>query len=310
VTLNSGHNKIMATWIFVVVAKNIDFEIVIRLIYVIEILMTILVIYLWAAGYISEYTMYRGYTIRHSLGFSHPNQLGIRIFLITICRSYIRKDKFNFFDWMIVIAASIFLYLVPNSQTSCLALIILAIILLAYKVFDLFGANANVLSDVCILVAVASNVCSIVFSIIDIRKYSILKLIDSVMSTRFSQCYRTMKYFGVKTWGQDIQLFFTKKSTNQIFHFWLDNAYVALLLRYGIVLFILFSFLYVYTMVTLKKKGQHYLVGFLSLYAIYGMMENNFFSISQNIFLLLLSYPLFRRQETDRTAGKRIVINW
>jgi len=77
---------------------------------------------------------------------------------------------------------------------------------------------------------------------------------------------------------------------------------VAILLRYGIIVFILFSVLYIVTMRYLLKTRNYFLIMILCLYAIYGIMENTFFSMTQNIFLLALAAPIFNKSLKDETS--------
>ena len=88
---------------------------------------------------------------------------------------------------------------------------------------------------------------------------------------------------------------------------------MSILLRYGPIVFILFTVLYVSTMIMLKKMQQYVLVEILCLYAIYGIMENNFFSMSQNLFLLLLSYPIYKRDDIAverKSFLPKIKVSW
>lgn len=311
-TLNSGNNRMISTWIFIVAAKYIDFEIVTKISYYVELVMTLLVIYLFMSGVIYEYTLYRGSVLRHSLGFTHPNQLGIRIFLLVVCRCYIRRKKFNFIDCGITIAAAYFVYRVANSKTSYYALTILAVIMIFHALMGKLGGNFDKWSNFLIAAAIISNISSLLFSLKDIRKIGVINKFDRIMSRRFSQCYRTFKYYGIKLFGQDVQLIVNRPGVGKHYHFWLDNAYMSILLRYGPIVFIMFTVLYVCTMIMLKRMQQYVLVEILCLYAIYGIMENNFYSMSQNLFLLLLSYPIYRHQIQTEAGGllRKIRITW
>ena len=312
-TINSEHNTMISTWIFIIAAKYIDFDKAARLSYYVELLMTLVVFYIFATGVISEYTIYRGSILRHSLGFIHPNQLGVRIFLLVVCRCYIRKDRFNYIDWGIVVGAAVFINKVANSKTSFYALIILAVIMLVHIIMQKTGVGLESASKMLIIAAVAVNVLSLFLSFIQVKNYSLLSKFDAAMSHRFSQCHRTMAYYGVKLFGQDIQLIVNRPAIGRVYRFFLDNAYMSMVLRYGPIVFILFSGLYIWAMIMLRQMGQYALVEILCLYAIYGTMENNFFSMSQNLFLLVLSYPIYKHIEQDgkkKSLLPQIKVTW
>lgn len=308
-TLNSSYNIMMSTWIFVVASKYIDFDKLVEIAYFVQIIMVALVFFLFFTGVIDEYTMYRGSTLRHSLGFSHPNHLGVRIFQLVVCRCYLRRNKLGVSDIIIVLLAGNFVNVVSNSKTAYYALLIFTIMIFLHIILSKKEALIERVISYTIVVAVAVNVLSVILSIIDVKKYSILNLFDRVMSSRFSKCHKTVKYYGVPIWGQDVQKTVKRHIIGSFYNFWLDNAYMSILLRYGVVVFLIFSILYIAVMIYLKKEKQYMLLEILCLYAIYGVMENYLFSMSHNLFLLTLAYPIFRRELSSNVfAPTRIKI--
>ncbi len=307
-TICSSQNIMMSTWIFIVAAKYIDFDKLIRIAYLVQIIMVFVVLYLFFTGVIDEYTMYRGAILRHSLGFGHPNRLGIRIFQLVVCRCYLRRDKINFSDVLIIIASAVFVNLVANSKTAYYSLLIFAGMMTIHVISSMTELSLDRIISYTIYVAGAVNILSLVLSFIDVKKYPFLKAIDKAMSIRFSTGHETLKYYGVTIWGQDVQRVVKRHMIGSIYHFWLDNSYMSILLRYGVVVFLIFSLLYIGTMMYLKKGKQYMLLEIMCLYAIYGVMENNF-SMSRNIFLLLISYPLFSRAlSEERVIPSRVRI--
>ena len=311
-TINSNHHTMMSTWIFIVAAKHIDFDRMVGIAYFVQLIMIAIVFYMFINGYIKEDLIYRGSILRHSLGFSHPNQLGIRIFLLLVSRCYYRKNKLNFIDVGVVIVAAIFVNKVANSKTSYYALIMLAVISSIYVLLRILHNDMKILANVAIAVGIIANIGSVILSTIELNKHQILNSLNIFMSKRFSQCHRTMKYYGVELFGQDVQLIVKRPIVGVVYHFWLDNAYMSILLRYGVVVFLIFSMLYFATMLYLKRTSKVYLLMIMALYSIYGIMENNFFSMSQNLFLLTLSFPLYvHATNNDReNILSRIRVTW
>ncbi len=206
-----------------------------------------------------------------------------------------------------------FIHRVANSQTSFYSLLILAVISFIHIIVVRTKSNTQRMASIFIMVALASNALSTFMILIDVRKYRLLSDIDRFMSSRFSQCHRTLKYYGVHLLGQKVQMYVKRPGVGRFYHFWLDNAYASILLRYGIIVFLIFSFLYLYSMVYLKRVGQVFLLEIMSLFAIYGIMENNFYFMSQNMFLLLLSYPIYRYSQSvnsDQPIVTRIKFVW
>lgn len=312
-TLQSHHNIMMSTWLFIVATRDIDFEKAVKITYYVQLLMVLWIFYLFYFGFIEEYTFYRGSILRHSYGFTHPNQLGIRIFLLVVCRCYLRRKKFNILDFLIVIWASYFIYNTANSKTACYSLIIFAVLIAIYYFLAMLGVKLSFLSDIYIGIAIIANIISVFLSITNVKKIHMLAKFDDFLSHRFSLCHKVINYYGIKLLGQEVKMIVKKPGTGRVLHFWLDNAYDSILIRYGMLVFILFSVVFIKTLFVLKNSGHHFLVMILCMYSIYGIMENNFFFLSQNLFLILLSNALYNKKvnyEYESVEKYRLKLVW
>lgn len=74
---------------------------------------------------------------------------------------------------------------------------------------------------------------------------------------------------------------------------WLDNAYVSILLRYGILVFLIFCISYLYLMKAVELQQNDILMIILFLYALYGTIETGLYMITHNIFLIAFSALLY-----------------
>lgn len=305
-TLNSNNNMMISTIMFIVASKYIDFDKMIHIVYAVLVVMVALVLYLYFSGLMDEVTSYRGTILRHSWGFNHPNWLGIRMFQIAIMQFYIYRKKIRWWNYAIVMAASYFVYKVPNSKTACYALIIFLILLCVYRIFSRFENGTFIFAKGLIVISIVANVGSVFLSLIDVKKYALLRAFDYIMSNRFSCCYRTIRYYGISLLGQNIELIGRKQGVNVHF-FYLDTSYVAILIRYGAIVYIFFSVLYIASMWYALRRKKYILLMILAMYAIYGIMENSFYSMTQNVFLLALAFPIYSigiASEEDSIKGK------
>ncbi len=169
----------------------------------------------------------------------------------------------------------------------------------------------DVFAKVMIIISFIMCSGSLVLSFIDVRKNSIISVLDAALSHRFSLCHKTLLYYGIKLFGQEISPFVKRPQIASFYRFYLDNSYMAILLRYGYFIFICFILAYFYTMVNLRKRKQYFLVGMMGLFTVYGVMENNLFSMSQNVFLLLLSFSIYgEHTESVSKNHKKVVFVW
>lgn len=297
-TILSGNRNLLSLWMFVVGAKEISFSRIVRVAYRILLIMVPVVILLWLVGLIEDHTVMRGDIRRLSLGFSHPNLLGTRIFQLVLCHSYINKDIINMWNYCYIILAAFFVVKVPNSQTAYISLIALLVLLIIYeyvrnqkpKFVKLYAGGLLIGAALCAVI-------SIILSFIDVNKSSVLKQIDIWISGRFSWGHRVWRIYGISLMGQKI---YTSSEEVRLIglssRLWLDNAYLSLLLRYGILIFLMFTFFYICLIYKKFVQKQYILVIILFLYAMYGIMECGLYMIGNNIFLIIFADLLYDKK--------------
>lgn len=291
-TIRSGDNMMMSTWLFVIASKHIDFDKIIQISFVVLVLGIGIVFYLYYTGWIEETYIYRGSQLRHSMGFIHPNWLGVRCFQLIIAWCYIRRKRIGVMDYALIVISAYFVYKVPNCKTAYYSLAILLILLMGYHISGFVESGKQFFLSIIIMLSIISNAGSIFLSYINLSKYQFLKIIDRMMSHRFSACHRTWMYYGTTLLGQNIDLYIRKMNV-LVRRFYLDTAYVAIFLKYGVIVYGLFSILYIKAMSRYKKSNNGIMVIILGMYAIYGIMEKSFFSMTQNIFLLALANAIY-----------------
>lgn len=308
-TVLSGSNSLMSFVLFMLASKDTDLDSLVRMMYHLSLVLIPLVIFLCLIGVLEDHTTYRFSIPRYSLGFSHPNTLGQRIFIFFACHCYLRFNKLGWFDGLLVLLAAIFCYAVPNSQTAVILLLLMFFGIVVFRIFKrrhlecIFGKILIILAGVC-------NMSSIILSLIDVRRYPTLHLFDMLISYRFSSCHEIIQLFGIPVFGQQV-LYQSDEALAlrgiRVGHtLFLDNAYCSILVTFGIVIFILFSVMYCCNMIVQLKKQRYNLVFILFLIAIYGVMERTLFIITLNIFLVSASDLIYStKTEREDVALKR-----
>ena len=301
-TVLSGNRILLSAWMFIVAAKNNSLEKIILIAYRILLIMIPIVICLCIFGVIEDYTIMRGSVQRFSLGFSHPNQLGLRVFQLTLCHCYVNKNKLGALNYCYIILATIFAFIIPNSQTTYISLIVFLLLLLIYKYIEnQRQLILKIYARILLIGALLLNILSIILSYIDVNKNIILSQIDKWMSARFSLCHRVWLIYGWSFWGSRIYVTEEERKLVGITrHLWLDNAYVSILLRYGVVIFLVFSVFYLCLIKNMAVRKEYVLVTILFLYSLYGIMENGLYMVRHNIFLIAFSDLLYNKRNGER----------
>lgn len=313
-TILSGSKSILSAWMFIVAAKNIDFDKVVHAAYRILLFMVPMVAFLCLTGFIEDNDRYMKWNMqRFSLGFLHPNNLGLRFFQLAVCHCYINKNKLRSANYFFIIVAIVLTLAIPKSQTAFIGLTVLLILMLLYKYIREQKKILNIFLDNLFAGTILFYLLSVFLMYINVNQYWILSKIDKWMSERFSYAHTAWLIYGTSLFGQRIYITEAERKSvgiNRLLY--LDNAYASILLRYGILVFILFFLFYILMMKKKIQQKEVMLVIILFLYALYGVMENGLYLITHNIFIIAFSDLLYNKSmvkkeknmdEKRKTAG-------
>lgn len=300
-TVLSGQRQMMSVWMFIVAAKNVDVDRVIHAAYKVLLIMIPVVMLLCLFGIIENATMMRGSVKRFALGFSHPNQLGLSVFQLMACYCYTHKDRMDKPNYIYFLLIVLFLVRVPNSKTAYIATVVLLFMLVLYNfIKNQKSEYMRAFAKGILIGTFCLNFFSIIFSYIDVNRNFLLARINSWMSSRFSVCHKVWLMYGVSFFGKRIYVTESERELVGIKNkLWLDNSYASLLLRYGVLVFLIFSIGYLCLIKSMLIQREYVLAIILFLYAVYGLMETGWYMITHNIFLITFSTLLYRKSLQD-----------
>lgn len=305
--LMSKNNSLLCAFLFITAGKDADMDRIVKMLYKLSVIMIMTITILSLVGVIEDRIVYRGELLRHSFGFSHPNTLGQRFFILFACRFYLRFDHIKWWDYLLAMGATIFCYIVPNSQTAVIMLIVMCIGTVVLKAAEKVDKQTAVGSGM-IVCSLGINFMSVVLSFIDLRNKPLLYALDSLLHKRFSACNAVLKLFGIRLFGQKVIVAQTAERAQfgipSWVHLYLDNAYCSMLVIYGVVAYVLFTLFYVMNMKVQLKNGHRNMVFILFLISVYGLMERTLFIMTFNVFLLSAS-SLIYGQDRNRLCPER-----
>ena len=303
--VKSGNFLLVPTFLFIVAAKNVDLDEMIALAHVLLIICFIVVLLCYITGNANDYLLRRGSHVRYSLGFSHPNILGLRVFQLIVFRFYSKGNQLSLLDLVIGVFASIFTYIVPNSQTAFICITVYVISVFFRKViFDTTG-KAIALERLLLFFSVFFNVASVFISFLD-QNIKAVRQINSVLSLRFYYCNYVLKRYGIGLFGNKLYISGTGElmQGSRVIRLYLDNAYMGMMLWYGVLIYLLFYITYVKLMSKSYKEGNYRLFMVMFIFSVYGVMELGMYIIAQNIFLIAFNTLLFSKENSESKEEK------
>ena len=300
----SHFHELFYTWLFIIGAKHTSFD---RLVPISAIILSICIPVfgiLCKAGFLPDAGIYRGEDFRTALGFVHPNSFGVRVFILVSCWCFIRQASLSAVDYILMLTISLFVWIIPNSRTCSLCIILLAMILFLYSIPGFKSSRFRNFTD-CILIFIAAgiNVISVLLSLLYNDGNAFMRFADKILSGRLSIANQLYHEFGITLFGQQIYVNMSERiyaglGTTAI-HF--DNSYMRILLHWGIIVYFVVSVLVIWGLVYEKRRKNPTLFLIFFMVLIYSFSEKILYQGTYCVFILVLSDLLYNKLSKEKT---------
>nr|WP_243431754.1 hypothetical protein [Clostridium botulinum] len=193
---------------------------------------------------------------RHSLGFYHSNVLPLIIFYLEAYYVFLKKEKIKYLTVIFFVFTSIILKVICNSRNAFYLCLVLSLLVIIQKRFGFGERIQRILYRITKYSVFVMSLFSYLMMFLLLHG-GIWNTIDSFFSGRFRLAIFKMRHVGLHLVNFMSNEDFTSDSVTYVNgrvleNIVLDNGYIYVLLRYG-VLFILF---YVFISFTLAKKSK------------------------------------------------------
>ncbi len=260
-------------------------------------------------GAIHNYTAVINGIEKQSLGFSHPNTLGLFVSIIIIEWLYIHYDKLQLRNMVCIFGIIFGLYYIGTSRTSLILLLFVMVwsLLLQNSMVRNLMQSKFVKGLLSLFPAIVCALCY--WGAMAYTKSSLAwNIIDKFFTTRIYWANYYLKTYGLSLFGRSLNTTSARSAmlvgstqSNS-----LDMAYVRIGIQYGIIILLFF----VLALVVLQKYAistQNW--GLLianTFFIILGVVENSIYSVAMNVFLVCVVYAIggsLSRESMNESEG-------
>ena len=229
------------------------------------------------ADNITDVGIQRG--LRSSLGFIYAGQVLLSLIPIIFLNYYLHRNKKHYLVRNIVwISISTWIYLQSKTTTPYLIILlfIIAFNIDRKKKRHFFKHKHNYM-------VILGCAISLISEWLYIRGNTLMHSLDYFVSGRLSTSARVIKRVGIHLLGSNF--------TNGIYHGdyqYLDADYMMILVRNGVITFIVLMIIYDYCINWCRKNNFKVLELTFSMYLILGLIDNGMFTLYFNPFIILM----------------------
>ena len=276
-----------------------DYNKTIKLYAIVLFLMISTIVIASMSGLITNFIYFKDGRIRSSGGFGYPTDFAAYLFYLSVM-AWIGFKKVP--EWVFLILGGLVLavsYFICFSVTGIICSTLYIMVVLVHWLLGGFiekGPLSWLVSAALPVFAIGSVATVYLYS----KGVPIAYKIDRILSARVTGAYEGLKSYGLTLFGTPFRLIGNGGSTfasNEKYNF-VDNSYMLIMLRYGIVLLIVISILWPIMTIKATKLGDWRLAYGLALVAFHSLSEHHFPELNFNILLALpFSIIGFRSKE-------------
>ncbi len=252
-----------------------------------------IILVLTELGWIFNYVEYRPLdgTVRHALGFVSPNACATYFLYILLIAVYCWKPK----EWKLYIiipcmVLSIVIFQITNSRMATIYEFLLFAFIIVEGKFEFSKVRGFFYPTICltfVFMAFLSIMVIVYFSNNQNEWYIVL---NQLFSSRLGYIIKFYNEYGISLWGNCIELHGLREATAKNVE-WagIDNSYVFILIKYGVIVFVMFFMGFVYTALELKKRNDYLGALYLIVICLIGLTENVMYNIAINYGIIIFA---------------------
>ena len=287
------NGNIMLTILFIIVGKRIDFDKFIKYDYKIKISLIIIIVFFCKLGLSQDVVMIReDGLIRHSLGFSHPNGLGLYLFCVCADIVYLNYSKIKIKNLIILTISFFICHFICDSRAATLGIIIMLITRLFLK------KEKIEISKIFYYLPIILTFLSFALSYAFMKNPSnnLLMLINTITSGRLKCASQFIDSYNLNLFGNYFEYYGQWKTRGQYLTV-LDNAYVHLYLQYGLILATIVLLAITLSINNAIKSNNKKIMCCIIAFLFFGLMGQGVFLISKNAMVLFVGKLLNEKEE-------------
>lgn len=293
---------------FIYSARNVNVTTILKLSYRISLLLLLFIIISSYLGWITYYIAYSDGRVRDYLGFRYslfaPSIFCNAIFL----KIYLEKDNIKWRTLIFLITGNVLLYVYTDSRLTFGLGMIILILTMIIKIFPRF--KHLIMNKLMVGAYIISGGISLYFTIGYNHLVEWQSNINDFLGGRLALGYSTLKYYGYGILGRKITLVGNGLDADGYgdigIYDYVDNLYVQMLLKLGIIFLFVFIIGMTITMIRIYRLGDVYLYIIFSLLALHGIIDDLILLPQYNSFWFVIAALFYRNITNERKNEKEL----
>lgn len=281
---------------FILLCRNVPFSLIVKTFILASICGMLFILFTYALNMYPETTLdlFRENNVyRYSLGYRFPTFLPNFYFHLVLCWFFLRKNSTNIFEVIVILIINYLLYILTDTRAvyflvimTCVAVLMLKYCNVGYRTF-LLGSLFKFFTKYAFLIF---GLTAIFFQYTYDPSISWMANLNTIFSGRLALGHWGFELYDIRLFGNLVEFVTMLEATDTNKFFYIDSAYVQLLLVYGLIIYILVMYGYIKIGMEIVTREDKYFGLILILLFAHSITDPQLMSPEFNPYLLCLGY--------------------
>ncbi|GAJ26292.1 hypothetical protein JCM15457_1215 [Liquorilactobacillus sucicola DSM 21376 = JCM 15457] len=275
------------SYIFVIGAVNVNLKKVVKAFVITISLYLAITIISALVGIIPNlsYGRTNSEVVRYALGTIYPTDLAARIFYLMLAYAFLKKFKFNIFDYVGCVLLAVGAYVVTDTRLSVLLMVLLILVVATYKycVKVMLWMGNKVITALMLLLTAGGILAAYFYT----EKNPVFEFLNKLLSGRLYFEHLAFKWYNVPILGQIVYQNGSGGTDKKVInYFFIDSSFIRVLMMYGVVMFIITMGIIIFLSHRFMLKNCFALEIGLILVVLSSIIDQHLWELSFNLLFL------------------------
>lgn len=299
---------VAAGYLLIFAARDMDYKKIFRYAITTTIVGIFVIYYASMQGFITYGTWMEGTTVRHAFGFIYPLVIPAYLLNIGMMTFAVREEKIAWWQICTLFIFTVLTYRWCKADLSSGLMVVLLVAMLVVRFHPEIINSEHPFWRYTDRLAIWIFPIAILVSVVLVHFFNYdnlwMRWLDEITRGRLYFPHEALQKYGVKLWGQ--QMWFVGAGLDNFgndvsgAYDYVDNVYINLLIRYGIVFVVISVLLLVLTMEYCRLHHMRIILWLFCLMAVHGLLEDKVQTVYFNSLLLLVGQAVQRYHGTKK----------
>ena len=286
---------------FVYCGRNVSFKKIAKsTIYISSVILAFVILSAYV-GIIKNYVEIAGNRYREYLGFRYSLYPSAIIFNITALVLYLKRGQIKALHMILLGLVNAFVFYKTNSRLSFYMAVLMVLCMLLFQRFPKILERSRILHAGMSLSFLISAATSMILTIKYNENVDWMRIVNRIFNNRLKLGNRSLTLYGASLLGKHNMEWVgngldSLGNKNTQTYLWVDNFYVSIMQRFGILVLVIIVLLLTFTLLKCLEKKNYYLMFMLTLMAVHCMIDDLFMYLNYNTFWFVIGTVLMAKR--------------